>query len=69
MRSTDKTFKQLLLNHHKWSWYIPWMIWHGFEGNQWTLCHEADWFFCLKAVESFLSIMLISSHSSWDQMT
>jgi hypothetical protein len=21
------------------------MIWDGFEGNQWTLCHEADWFF------------------------
>jgi hypothetical protein len=45
MRSTDKTFKPLLHNQHKWSWYIPWMIWHGFEGNQWTLCHEADWFF------------------------
>jgi hypothetical protein len=20
------------------------MIWDGFEGNQWILCHEADWF-------------------------
>jgi hypothetical protein len=45
MRSTDKTTKPLLLSHHKWYWHIPWMIWHGFEGNQWTLCLEADCFF------------------------
>jgi hypothetical protein len=44
MRPTDKTAKPLLLNHHKWSWYIPWMIWDGFKGNRLTLCHEADWF-------------------------
>jgi hypothetical protein len=32
------TAKPLLLNHHKCSWYLPWMIWDSFEGNQWTLC-------------------------------
>jgi hypothetical protein len=23
------------------------MIWDGFDGNQWTLCHEAGWFLCI----------------------
>jgi hypothetical protein len=36
----------LLLNHHKCSWYIPWMIWDDFDGDQWTLCCEAGWFLC-----------------------
>jgi hypothetical protein len=34
----------LLLNHHKWTGCIPWMIWDGFGANQQTLGHKADWF-------------------------
>jgi hypothetical protein len=65
------TAKWLLLIHHNCSWYLPWMIWDGFDGNQWTLCHEAGRFVfvLMRAVEDFIWFFPFPFHNSGDQLT
>jgi hypothetical protein len=41
---TDKRPKQLLLNHHNWSWYIQCMVWDCLEGDPSASFDAEGWF-------------------------